>query len=375
VTARGFALVVGGVASVVWGWHAGWPELTSLGAGAVALVVLCLLITGPKPRARLSVPALNFSVTRGQPAQVRLSAQVGWRRRWLRLVDGHLAEPRVSLRLPRGRGDVALAVPIDTSKRGRYPVGPFSLVHGDPWSIRRSVAARADGGMVTVRPRTHVVRRALLAQMTVAESDLSSRRKGDQHFFALREYVLGDEPRMVHWRSSARVGQLVVKQHVAAATSGTTVVLDTDSSAYGSDEKFGSGWVEERFEAAVEVAASVLAAPSLGVEQVHLVSTGKAASVHSADAGAVNGLLDTLAVVSAVAPVDAVPAEIPNLVKRTRCARVVVVTGTPSPALVDAAQRVRRSGLTVLMVRVGSGASSSVGGVKTLDVERAEELV
>ena len=59
MTARGFALVVGGVAAVVCGWHAGWPELTSLGAGAVALVVLCVVIPGARPRAALSVVAAN----------------------------------------------------------------------------------------------------------------------------------------------------------------------------------------------------------------------------------------------------------------------------------------------------------------------------
>ena len=123
------------------------------------------------------------------------------------------------------------------------------------------------------------------------------------------------------------------------------------------------------------VAASVVAAPSLGVEQVHLVTTARGGSVHSADAGAVNSLLDVLAVVSAVAPVDTAAEEMPHVVSRTRCARVVVVTGTPPPALVQAALRVRRSGLTVLMIRVGGGARSTVAGLKTLDVERAEELV
>src|SRR4051794_40769343 len=102
---------MGGAASGAWGWHAGWPELTSLGVGAIALVVLCLVMTGPKPRANLSVPALNFSVSRGKPAQVRLTARVGRRRRCLRLVDGPLTEPHVSLPLPRGRGEATLAVP------------------------------------------------------------------------------------------------------------------------------------------------------------------------------------------------------------------------------------------------------------------------
>jgi hypothetical protein len=97
--------------------------------------------------------------------------------------------------------------------------------------------------------------------------------------------------------------------------------------------------------------------------------------VHSADAGAVNALLDVLAIVPAVAPVDAAAEEMPHVVSRTRCARVVVVTGTPSPALTAAAQRVRRTGMAVLMIRVGGASPGPLAGLKTLDVQRPEELV
>ena len=110
---------------------------------------------------------------------------------------------------------------------------------------------------MTVLPRTVQVRRSALPALQQADSEFASRRRGDEHFFALRDYVLGDEPRTVHWRSSAKAGKLVVKQQVSGAPNHTVIVLDTDASAYSSDDKFGSSWVAERFEAAVEVAASL----------------------------------------------------------------------------------------------------------------------
>jgi hypothetical protein len=167
----------------------------------------------------------------------------------------------------------------------------------------------------------------------------------------------------------------VVKQHVAAATSGTTIVLDTDASAYGSDEQFGSGWLEARFETAVEVAASLCAAPSFGAEQLHLVTTSAGTSVQSANAGAIGSLLDVLAVVGAVAPVESAAEALPSTVTRTRCARAVVVTGTPSARLVQSMGRVRRSGTSVLVVRVGGKQGASLPGVKTFDIARVEDLV
>ena len=69
-------------------------------------------------------------------------------------------------------------------------------------------------------------------------------------FHSLREYTLGDDIRRVHWRSSARTGTLMVKEHVDTSLPSTVVILDTCAAHY----------VDDLFEDAVDVAASVVAA-------------------------------------------------------------------------------------------------------------------
>ena len=71
----------------------------------------------------------------------------------------------------------------------------------------------------------------------------------DLAFHALREYVPGDDLRHVHWRSSARAGELLVRQYHDTRRNHATVVLDADPAAYRSDEEYELG---------VSVAASLI---------------------------------------------------------------------------------------------------------------------
>lgn len=375
MTVRALGVLAGGGAAVGWGWHAGWPELTAVGTAGLVWVVLTLLVVGRSPRmAAVDLEQSSLRVVRGQPATVRMTVTVPRRSRWLRVVEGQPSRPVGSLPLPRRSGGEprSIRLPLDTSRRGERQVGPYSIVHSDPWSLVRRVVARVEGGTLTVQPRSFPVRRSALPSFIVGDSEQSSRRLGDEHFFALRDYVMGDEPRMVHWRSSARAGKLVVKQQVAAATTGTTVILDTDTSAYGSEEAFGSGWLADRFEAAVEVAASLVTSQAARAEQVHVATTSRGASVTSAPGGRAGGLLDALAVVDAIAPVGTLPEDIWRIARHTRCARLIVVTGTPTPRTLAALRSVAMPATAV--VRVGARQRPMIRGVRVLDIERPEDL-
>jgi uncharacterized protein (DUF58 family) len=376
VTLRAVGLLVGGAGLMVCGWLTGWPELTALGAAAVALVVLVLVLAGPTPRVQVALDQGALRVVRGQEAFVRMSLHLPRRRRWLRIVEGSPSEPVATSPLTGGaRSDVTLRLPVDTSARGERPIGPYAVVHGDPWSIVRRISARSQGGVLTVLPRTVRVRRSALPALQREESEYASRRRGDEHFFAMRDYVLGDEPRTVHWRSSAKAGKLVVKQHVSGAPNHAVIVLDTDASAYSSDDQFGTSWVAERFEAAVEVAASLAVAQADRAGQLYVVTTSRGAAVTMASAGATDAILDAFAAAKAVAPVDTAPEEIAPLVRRTHCRLLMLVTGTPGPRIVGAMRAVAPITSSLTIVRVASGRQEPLQGLRVLDVAGPEDLV
>ena len=75
-------------------------------------------------------------------------------------------------------------------------------------------------------------------------------------FDSLRAYVVGDELRRVHWRSSAKVGELMVREQLDTAEPTIVVLLDDRASAHP-DVRAG---VAESFESACEAAASIVAA-------------------------------------------------------------------------------------------------------------------
>jgi uncharacterized protein (DUF58 family) len=81
----------------------------------------------------------------------------------------------------------------------------------------------------------------------------------------LRDYVVGDDLRLVHWRSSARTGRLVVRHNVDTSQPYTVVLLDQRAGRY----------TAESFEAAVDVAASVLVTSSANKAPVELRLTDR----------------------------------------------------------------------------------------------------
>ncbi len=83
---------------------------------------------------------------------------------------------------------------------------------------------------------------------------------------SLRPYRMGDPIRLIHWRSSARYGELRVRE-LEIVTSGQEIIIALDS---------GGSWLEENFEQAVIAAASLYSYSQKQQMQVQLwtASTG-----------------------------------------------------------------------------------------------------
>ncbi|UFN92709.1 DUF58 domain-containing protein [Micromonospora aurantiaca] len=310
ITARGIGLLVAALVLLGVGFRYAYPELTVLGAAAAVAVGYAAVNAAWRPRLSVERRADRDRVARGEPAAMELTVRNTGRLRAANLV----AEDRCAgalvpvplLRLRPGR-DTVVRYDVPTHRRGVVPVGPLRVVRRDPLGL--VALARGYGGTVPVwvHPRIH----PLSAVPTGAGRSLDGRTDSVPHgsitFDSLREYVVGDELRRVHWRTSARVGELMVRENVDTSLPRLVVVLDNRASAHPDR----AGGVAESFESACEAAASVVAAAvreDLPVQMLLVVP----AEVEPAGAA---GPLDRLA---AVELADAGPDVLPAATGRLR---------------------------------------------------------
>jgi uncharacterized protein (DUF58 family) len=253
---RGAGLL--GVAAVVAGWLLGWVELAAGGAAAVvALVVAVTMTWGRLPHAvRLDLADRRVRVGERAFGGVVVGAPGGRRTRAVRLelqVGAGRAELEVPALAPGAVHEELFAVPTD--RRAVVTVGPVRAVRGDPLglAVRRAVSTGSEE--LYVHPRVVMLTGAdagLLRDLEGgATRDLSD---ADLAFHALRDYVVGDDRRSIHWRTTARRGVLTVKQYEDTRRTQTAVALATDPRDYRRD---AASTVDDEFELAVGVTASV----------------------------------------------------------------------------------------------------------------------
>jgi len=74
----------------------------------------------------------------------------------------------------------------------------------------------------------------------------------------VREYKIGDEPRRIHWRSTARLGKPMVREQEGQRSSVVVLVLDRRHDTWNTSAKFSNDNSGLNFETAVETFASIL---------------------------------------------------------------------------------------------------------------------
>ncbi|MEH0935321.1 DUF58 domain-containing protein [Micromonospora psammae] len=259
ITARGVGLAVAAVLLIVVGFRFAYPELTLLGAAAAVAVGHAVATAAWRPRLEVTRRADPDRVARGEPAHMTVTVRNTGRLRAANLLAeercGTTTVPVPVLRLRPGR-DTTVSYEVPTHRRGVVPVGPLRVTRRDPLGL--VALSRPYGATVPVwvHPRIH----PLTAVPTGAGRSLDGRVDSVPHgsitFDSLREYVVGDELRRVHWRTSARVGELMVRENVDTSLPRIVVLLDNRAAAHP-DRADG---VAESFEAACEAAASVVTA-------------------------------------------------------------------------------------------------------------------
>ncbi|WP_433281856.1 DUF58 domain-containing protein [Micromonospora sp. CA-244673] len=304
ITARGVGLLVAAVVLLGVGFQYAYPELTVLGAAAGVAVGYALVTAAWRPRLTVERVADPDRVARGEPAAMVLTVRNTGRLRAANLVAedrcGGRLVPVPLLRLRPGR-DTEVRYPVPTRRRGVVPVGPLRVTRRDPLGLVSLARAYGEPVPVWVHPRIH----PLSAVPTGAGRSLDGRTDSVPHgsitFDSLREYVVGDELRRVHWRTSAKVGELMVRENVDTSLPRLVVVLDNRAAAHP-DRDAGTA---ESFESGCEAAASVVAAATREDLPVTLLlvappaeaadGSGSSRGVRHAELAVSHGPLDRLA--------------------------------------------------------------------------------
>ncbi|MGK4905059.1 DUF58 domain-containing protein [Streptomyces albus] len=352
----GWGALVGGAALTGVGYGFGYTEAAVLGLAGLLAVAVALLWTGRAPRLAVRRRVTPRKVARGDRAEgtVVLTSAQGRTRRGLELTD-MCGDTPLTLHVPPLAQGAAHTVryALPTERRGRITLGPLRLERTDPLGLARRVRVFGprEGGTDTllVRPRVcllPVLPSGTAHHMEGPTSDTAG--EGSLTFHALREYVLGDDLRRVHWRSSARTGTLMVKQLVDVSLPHTTLVLDTRAAAYRT---------EDDFELAVDSAASVAYAAARSHFPVDVLSeTGPVLRTDGAGGNDAEALLDRLALVRRSAQASAAGA-FDELERSRRRGSLIVVTGTGDTTGLAALERVRRRFDRTVVLRAGADAA------------------
>lgn len=279
LTARGWGALAVVVAAATLGLALGYPEGVGLAVGALLLLIVSLfLVSGGGPAFALAIAPPR--VERLSDTVVRIDVEAARaHRRGLRVRSSGASHPVVW-----DATGVHADIPVPTQRRGPVSLGPWVLERVDPWGLMRRRVGEVDGVAMLVVPR---VRPVSLAALPSALADFGgSAEMGTTTFATLREYVIGDELRHVHWRSSAKTGKLMMRQYVDITRPRITLVLVAEERAYTSADEF---------EETVDFIASLAAVASSSGLDVEVVTTAGERASHGG--GRSTAVLDLLALV------------------------------------------------------------------------------
>ena len=293
LTTRGRSFVAAGIAAVACGLLIPEPDLLRIGVLLVALPLLSALGAG-RARYRLSCArrVIPARVPVGQPAEMTIRlTNVSRLRTGLLLAEDTLpyalgSKPRFVLDGIGGGNAREFRYVVRSDARGKYVIGPLRVRVADAFGLVEINRAFASTSTLTVTPKIIPLARPPASGSWLGgdEGRPSIAASGDDDV-APRAYQTGDALRRVHWRSTARYGELMVRREEQHWRNTATLFLDTRRLAHPTTASF---------ELAVSAAASV---------GVHMAGEGYDAQLVT-DSGVIpcqgqfqDALLDALAVI------------------------------------------------------------------------------
>lgn len=277
---------------------------------------------------------------------------------------------------------------LERVPRGRYRFDDVRVVVEDPFGLERAEVPLSGTGALVVYPRLAEIERLFSdSGATVADGRrLLLRRPSGFDLHSVRDYERGDSLRKVHWRSTAKRGQLMVKELEDAPRDDVVVLLDARA------ETVAGNPPDSSFDAQVRAAGSILRTHTRrGRSAALVVNSGVEETVRVRSEGDWRAAFDLLAAAEATGSrgPEAALADEGGAVARSL--ELAIVTASLSGALVDriVERASTRSAVTLVYVdapsfagRTEAGAAPrpellrlAAAGVPVAVVRRGDDLV
>jgi uncharacterized protein (DUF58 family) len=237
LTLRGRCLVAGGVTLVVLGAVLGERALVQLALFVLALPVISALgVARQRFRIATRRTVTPARLPRGEDAEVVLEvANTDRRAGGLWLLTEQLpfelgARPRFVVERLASGASAPLHYRLHGRRRGRFALGPVRLRLVDPFGLVLRSAAGSDTATLLVTPRVRPLQGNGSLTGAGGDSGEGARRSIAVHGeddVSTREYRYGDDLRLVHWRATARTGELMVRLEERPWRAAASLFVDT----------------------------------------------------------------------------------------------------------------------------------------------------
>ena len=361
-TTRGWALLGAGLALVALWWLLGDEELLLAAAFCIIGVAAGLAyVQTHQPYLRIGRRLGSTAVHNGDTVQVTLTLHNPGRRmiRNLSIVDvvEDLGVASFEVAGVDAGDSVTATYRVVCRPRGVYHVGPARASSSDPIGLAELPAPDGPVDQLVVYPTVETLDGFPVVRgrdPTLAASRPEHAQRGGEDFYTLREYQRGDDLRRIHWPSSAKTDQLMIRQLETPWQSRALVMLDVRSQVYESSDAF---------ETAVSGAASVV---------THLVRSGFDADLWAGDPNAIDATryaaaMERLALVTLTDAID-LETVATHIRQKGGGGALVMVTGTADRTLISVQQLLAREYPTSVLLGVSSTTPQTLAGFHRLGV-------
>jgi len=241
--------------------------------------------------------------------------------------------------------------------RGVYAVGPAIVRAADPLGLAELHTTEGPVDRIVVYPAIETLTgfpivRGQDPSMQASRPEHSQR--GGEDFYTLREYQRGDDLRRVHWPSSAKTDQLMIRQLETPWQARALVLLDVRSSNYE------SAW---SFERAVSGAATMV---------THLVGSGFdadlwAGSADPIDAARYGPAMEQLAMVSPDPTID-IEAVASRIRQKGGGGALIIITGVADRPLLNVQQLLSHDYPTTVLMTSSEATPQTLVGFQRMGV-------